>query len=99
MTSFFSKEFHRDFLFSDEIHHDFLVDPVLDNILETPTRISTMILRVMILTLEFSSKLIFARELVILRKSDELLLHNEFLSLRHNRCVLGLYIRGMGLIS
>ena len=44
MTSFFSKE----------IHYDFLVDPVLDNIPKIPTRISAMILGVVILIEDFS---------------------------------------------
>ena len=56
----------------------------MDNIPETLIKMSTMILGVVILIVDFSSKIIFTRELVILRKSDELLLHNEFLSL----CIL-----------
>ena len=41
-----------------------------------------MILGVVILTIYFSSMILFAEELVILRKSDELLIHKEiFLSL------------------
>ena len=59
-----------------------LVNPVLDNIPETPTRISTMILGVVILTIYFSFKIFFGEELEILRKSEELLIHKEiFLSL------------------
>ena len=83
---------HHDLNFLRELQYS-LIDLVLDNILEIPTSISTMILGVVILTVDFSSKLIFARKLVILRKSDELLLHKEFLSLCHIRCILGLYIR------
>ena len=59
----------------------------MDNIYETPTLISTMILGVVILIVDFFSKLIFVRELMILRKSDELLLHNEFLNLCHIGCI------------
>ena len=92
---FFSKEIHRDILLSKEIHRDFLVDLVLDNILETPTRISTMIPGVVILTIDFFSKLIFAKELVILWKSDELLLHNELHSFYHIEYILGSRIRGL----
>ena len=103
MTSFFSREIYCDFLFSKELQCDFLfskecdffVNPVLDNIPENPARISTMIPGVVILTVDFSSKLIFAKELVILRKSDELLLHNEFLSLCHIGCIPGSFIRGL----
>ena len=96
----FSRELHYDFFFSKEIHCDFLVNPILDNIPETPARISIMIPGVVIpgvviLTIDFSSKLIFARELVILRKSDKLFLHNEFLSLCHIGCILGLRIKGL----
>ena len=54
-----------------------LIDHVLYNIPETPTSISTMILGVMILIVDFSSKLIFAGKFVILRKSDELLFHKD----------------------
>ena len=53
----FSKELHCDFLFSKELHYDFLVDPILDNIPETPLRISIMIQGVVILTITFSSLL------------------------------------------
>ena len=85
MASFFSKEIHR----------DFLIDHVLENIPETPAIIIIMIIGVVILTIDFSSKLIFSRKLVILRKSGEFLLHNEFLSLCHIRCILGSCIRGL----
>ena len=67
----------------------------LDNIPETPTNISAMVPGVVILTLDFSSKLLFAGKLVILRKNDELLLHKEFLSLCHIRCILSLCIRDL----
>ena len=47
------------FLFLKELQY-LLIDSVLDNICETPTRISAMIPGVVILTIHFSSKLIFA---------------------------------------
>ena len=67
---------HYGFFFLRELQYS-LVDPILDNILKTPTRVSTMIPRVVILTVYFSPKLLFVRELVILRKCDEFLLHKK----------------------
>ena len=67
----------------------------MDNVPKTQARISTMILGVVILRVDFSSKLLFVRELVIMRKSDELLLYKEFLGLCHIRCILGLCIRDL----
>ena len=72
-----------------------LVDHVLDNIPKTTTSIIILIPRVVILIVDFSSKFLFSGELVTLRKSDELLLHNEFLSLCHIKCILGLCIRDL----
>ena len=43
-----------------------LVDPVMDSIPEIPTRLSAMISGVEILTIYFSLKLIFVKELMIL---------------------------------
>ena len=88
---FFSKEFHHGFLFPKGLQYSF-VDHILCNIPKTPTKISIMILGVVILTINVFSKLLFVGELVILRKNDELLLHNDFLSLYHIKCILNLCI-------
>ena len=93
MTSY-PRELHHGFLFPRELQYS-LIDPILDNIPETPTGISTMIPGVVILTINFSFKLFFVGELVILRKRDELLLQKELLNLCHIRCISGLCIRGM----
>ena len=91
----FYRELHCDYIFSMELHYS-LVYPVLENIPETPSRISIVIPRVVILIVDFYSKLLFVGELVILRKSDEILLHKGFLlSLCHIKCILGLCIRGL----
>ena len=84
------------FFFLKELYYS-LVDLVLDNIYETPTRISTMILRVMILTIYFSPEF-FVRELVILGKCDEFLLQKEikdFLSFYCIKIILFLCIGGL----
>ena len=65
MASFFSRNFSIPFL------------SYLDNIPKTPTRISIMILGVMILTIYFSLEFLFVGELVILEKCDEFLHYEE----------------------
>ena len=88
----FFKELHYNSLFCKELQCDFLVNLVLDNILKTPARISIMIPGVVILAIDF---FIFVRELVILRKSVELLVHNILPSLCHIGCILGSCIKGL----
>ena len=78
-----------------------LVNLFLDNIYEIPTRISTVILEVMILIVYFSLEFLFAGELVILGKCDEFLLQKEikdFLSLCHTKSISYLCIRGLRFI-
>ena len=65
MASFFSRNFSIPLL------------SYLDNIPKTPTRISLMILGVMILTIYFSLEFLFVGELVILEKCDEFLHYEE----------------------
>ena len=64
---------HHDLLFLKELQYS-LINSVLNNILEAPTRISVMIPGVMILTIYFFPKFLFVKELVILEKCDEFLL-------------------------
>ena len=72
-SQFFHKLFFKGFFFLKELQYS-LIDPILDNILEIPIRITAMILGIVILTVYFSPKLYFVRELVILGKCDEFLL-------------------------
>ena len=77
------------------------MDPILDNILETLTRISVMIVGVLILIVYFSPKFLFVQELVILEKCDEFLLQYEikvFLILCYIKSILYLCIRGLELL-
>ena len=93
MTSFSSECYHG-FLFPRGLQYSH-VDPILDNILETLARINTMILGVVILTINVFSKLLFVGEFLILRKSDKLLLHKDFPSLCHIKCILNLCFEGL----
>ena len=52
----------------------FSVDSILDKMSKSLTRISTMVLGVMILTIYFSFKFLFVWELVILGQGDEFFL-------------------------
>ena len=85
MTSFFLKELQYS-----------LVDPILDNIPEIPTRISITILGVMILTVYFSPEFLFVGELVILRKCDVFLFQKEiFLNICHIKSIQCMCIGGL----
>ena len=69
--------------------------PVLNNISETLTRISTMNPRVMILTIYFSLEFLFVGELVILGKCDEFLLHKETQFLPHQMYIVLVHWRSV----
>ena len=76
----------------------FSVDFILDKMSKYLTRISTMVLGVMIVTVYFSFKYLFVWELVILGQGDEFFLQKEikdFLSLCHIKRILYLCIRGL----